>query len=172
MGNIHQTELWHDMFVVLGTSAAALVGLLFIVTSLHLSRIINDPILHDRAFNNTCYLLIILFETLLMLMPQPLLVAGAEIVFLNLVGLSLLLRIPLRIFKNKESYRRSGGHIHRLLVFLIGLLLGLAGGVVLMKQLDWGIYLVTASSIILLTMVVYGAWLIMVGIGKMEKLTE
>ena len=115
MGNVHQTELWHDMLVVLGTFAAALVGLLFIVTSLHLSRIINDPILHDRAFNNTCYLLIILIETLVMLMPQPLLVAGAEIVLLNLVGLFLLLRIPLRIVKNKKNYRRSGGHIHRLL---------------------------------------------------------
>jgi hypothetical protein len=31
----YQAELWRDMFVVLGTSSAALIGLLFIATSLH-----------------------------------------------------------------------------------------------------------------------------------------
>jgi hypothetical protein len=63
MGNAYQSELWRDMFVVLGSSAAALIVLLFIATSLHINEIINNPILHRRAFNNTRYLLIILIET-------------------------------------------------------------------------------------------------------------
>ena len=35
----YKPELWHDVFVVIGTSAGTLVGLLFIVMSLHIERI-------------------------------------------------------------------------------------------------------------------------------------
>ncbi len=48
--------------MVLGTSAAALVGLLFIATSLHLKEIVNNGVLQRRAFNNTCYLLLVLVK--------------------------------------------------------------------------------------------------------------
>ena len=60
MENAYQPELWHDFFVVLGSSSAALIGLLFIATSLHLGEIVNDPILRRRAFNNTLFLLMAL----------------------------------------------------------------------------------------------------------------
>jgi hypothetical protein len=33
MENAYQPALWHDFFVVLGSSSAALIGLLFIATS-------------------------------------------------------------------------------------------------------------------------------------------
>ena len=41
MGNVHQPELWRDLYVMLGTSSAALIGLLLVVTSLHLDEIVN-----------------------------------------------------------------------------------------------------------------------------------
>ena len=43
MENAYQPELWRDLYVMLGTSSAALVGLLFIVTSFHLDEIVNNP---------------------------------------------------------------------------------------------------------------------------------
>ena len=49
MENAYQPELWHDFFVVLGSSSAALIGLLFIATSLHLGEIVNDPILRSYS---------------------------------------------------------------------------------------------------------------------------
>ena len=39
MGETYQPELWRDVFVMIGTTSGALVGLLFIVMSLHLDRI-------------------------------------------------------------------------------------------------------------------------------------
>jgi hypothetical protein len=92
MESAYQPELWRDMFVLLGSSAAALIGLLFIATSLHLSEVINNPSSRRRAFNNTCYLLIILVEALLLLMPQPMPILGAELISINLLGLWLPLR--------------------------------------------------------------------------------
>ena len=39
MEHANRLEMWHDVFVVIGTSAGALVGLLFIVMSIHLDKI-------------------------------------------------------------------------------------------------------------------------------------
>ena len=69
MENPHQPELWQNAFVVLGSSSAALIGLLFIATSLHLKKVVNNPVLYGRAYNQTRYLLIILVEALLVLIP-------------------------------------------------------------------------------------------------------
>jgi hypothetical protein len=169
MANVYQVELWRDMFVVLGSSAAALIGLLFIATSLHLNEIVNNPISHRRAFNNTCYLLIILVETLLLLIPQPMPVVGTELIVINLFGLWLPLKVISTLVKDKEGYRRAGGQIHRGSIFFTSFLLGIAGGATLTERLNWGLYLVTASCIILLVMVVFGAWSIMVGVGQVGK---
>ena len=86
MENAHQPELWHDFFVVLGSSSAALIGLLFIATSLHLGEIVNDPILRRRAFNNTLFLLMAFVSALLVLIPQPMPILGAELIAINLLG--------------------------------------------------------------------------------------
>ena len=42
MDHAYQPELWRDLYVMLGTAAAALIGLLFIATSLHLNEIVNN----------------------------------------------------------------------------------------------------------------------------------
>ena len=168
MENAYQPELWRDMFVVLGSSAAALIGLLFIATSLHINEIVSNPILHRRAFNNTCYLLIILVEALLFLIPQPMPFLGAELICANLFGLRLLLSFISNLFRDKKGYRHAGGAIHRGIIFVVSFLVGITGGATLIGHINWGIYLVAASAIALIVMVVFGAWSIMLGIGQAE----
>jgi len=168
MGSANQPELWHDLLVVLGSSAAALIGLLFIATSLHLKEIVNNPILQRRAFNNTCYLLLILVETLLVLIPQPMVILGAELIALNLLGLWLPVRFVSTFFRNKEAYRLAGGQIHRAAIFIASFLIGIAGGVILTQRLNWGVYLVVVSCIIFLVRVVFTAWSIMIFVGTLE----
>jgi hypothetical protein len=169
MENVYRPDALHDLFVVLGSSASALVGLLFIATSLHLKEVVNNPALRRRAFNNTCYLLIILVETLFVLIPQPLIILGAEVICTNLVGFWLLFGFVSAFFTNRESYKRAGGGFHRAIIFIAGFLLGIVGGIILIRQLNWGIYFVIASSIILLVRVVFSAWSIMVRIGESEN---
>jgi hypothetical protein len=60
MGDGYRPELWHDAYVMLGTAAAALMGLLFVVTSLHLNEIVNSPVYRLQARNNSFYLLMLL----------------------------------------------------------------------------------------------------------------
>jgi hypothetical protein len=165
----YQPELLRDVFIMLGSSSAALIGLLFIAASLHGKEVVNNPVFYRRAFNNTCYLLIIFVEALLILIPQPIHILGAELVAINFVGLWLPLRFVYIFFENEEGFRRGGASFHLAIIFSASFLLGITGGATLIGQLNWGIYLVAASCIILLVQVVLSAWSILVGVGQLQK---
>lgn len=163
----YEPALWRNVFIMLGSSSAGLIGLLFIASSLHIKEIVGNPVFHRRAFNNTCYLLIIFIEALLILVPQPVQVLGAELIAINLVGLSLPLRFIYLFFQNENVFRRGGGSLFLGVVFSASFLLGAAGGVVLFAQLGWGICLVAASCGVLLIKVVLAAWSILAGVGHL-----
>src|SRR3989442_15518690 len=40
---------WHDYFIVVGSGAAALTGLVFVAMTLHLDDIVSDPVHRHRA---------------------------------------------------------------------------------------------------------------------------
>jgi hypothetical protein len=109
MGNEFQPELWRDLYVMLGTSSAALIGLLFIVTSLHLDEVVNNPALRLRARNNTIHLVAMLVETMLILTPQPMPILGAELAAINLLALQLPLSFAYKYFyKDRKTGKRGG----------------------------------------------------------------
>ena len=170
MSRSFQPELWRDIYLMLGTSSASLIGLLFIVYSLHLDEIKSEPVFRIRAHNRTLYLLVMFIEAVLILLPQPTVVCGAELVAINLFGLWFPLKHAFLYFRsNKQiSYGRSGWAISRAIKYIIAFLLGIAGGAAQIRQMDWGIYLVTASSVSLLVLVVLNAYSIMVGADQME----
>ena len=62
----------HELYLMLGTSSAALVGLLFVATSLHLAEIANEDLYRLRAQYTTLILLSTLLVAIAVLMPQPL----------------------------------------------------------------------------------------------------
>ncbi len=165
-----QPELWRDLYVMLGTSAAALVGLLFVVTSLHLDEIVSNAPYRIRARNNIFYLVIMVVEAALVLTPQPMTVLGAE--FLVICGALLVfhLRTMYRFhFKDKTLGRSGGFLLFPAIRFVTTDLVGIAGAVALIARSAWGIYLITACYIMFLVSVVLNAWTIMLGIGVSEK---
>jgi hypothetical protein len=173
MENAHLPELWRDLYVMLGTSSAALIGLLFVVTSLHLDDVVKNPVFRVRAYSGTLYLLTLLVEAELILVPQPIPMLGTELVAINLLGLWLPLSNIYRYFyKNKQISNRGGLAIYRALTYIIAYLLGIAGSIALIEHLNWGMYLVTASYTLALVGVVLGAWAIMMGIGQTEKMKK
>jgi len=170
MEHTYQPESWRELYVTLGSAAAALIGLLFVATSLHLDEIVNDPVYRVRARNNSIYLLMVLVEAAFILSPQPIGFLGAELVVINLFMLPLPLRNVYNFFyKDRKLSGRSGWRIYRAIAFVSGLLLGAAGGICLIKGLSWGLHLVTASCITFLVTVAMNAWSIMLGVGRSEK---
>ena len=65
MPSAYHPEAWHELYVTLGGAIAALTGLLFVATSLHVEKIAITPHWGRRAFTNTFALIGVLIECLL-----------------------------------------------------------------------------------------------------------
>src|SRR5262245_32043132 len=155
---------------MLGTSSAALIGLLFVATSLHLGEVMSNPAFRIRAYNATLYLLTLLVEAALILVPQPVPFLGAELTVLNLVGLSLPISTTYTfVFKHRIISRRGGMKMSRVVTLSVAYLLGVAGGIALIQGSHRGMYLVSVSYITLLVAFVLGTWSIMLGVERMEQ---
>jgi hypothetical protein len=173
METVYRPELWRDLYVMLGTSAAALLGLLYVVTSLHLDEIVNNTAYRMRARSNSIFLIIMLAEAALILTPQPMALLGLELAAISLFGWSFPIRNSYQFYyKDCDFGRRGGLSPYRALAFHGSFLFSFAGGVCLIESLNWGMYLVTASYIVLIIAVAMNAWAIMLGVGQDEKLTK
>jgi hypothetical protein len=165
----YRPELWRDLYVMLGTSSAALLGLLFVVTSLHLDDIVNNPGYRRHARSNSVYLIMTLVEAALILTPQPIWSLGAEVIAINGFGLMIPINNLYFIYKNRSSARRGGFAVYRSYVFIASFLAGIAGGIGLAIGAEWGLYLVTAAYVSLLVSVSLNSWSIMLGVGEMDR---
>jgi modulator of FtsH protease len=169
MEPVYRPEQWHDLFVMIGTSSGALVGLLFVVISLHIEQIIertdaNMRMTVEGARNNTYHLLTVLVEAACVLTPQPALLLGLELVAINLFGLRLPLMIVRRYVDKQVTISEHGKFPTRLIVTVAGAyLLGIAGGGAVIAHADWALYLVVLSCLIKIVRTVLTAWMLMFG---------
>jgi modulator of FtsH protease len=165
----YRPDEWRDLFVMIGTAAGALVGLLFVVISLHIERIIdrsdaNMRMTVEGARNNTYHLLTVLIEAAIVLAPQPPLLMGAELIAVNLFGLRLPLSIAARYLGQNVTISERGGFPTRLILTIIGAyLLGAAGGAAVALRAEWALYLVALSCMIKIVRTVLTAWMLMFG---------
>jgi hypothetical protein len=163
-------QAWHDLYVMLGTSSAALIGLIFVATSLHLGDVLNIRAFRARAYHATLYLLTLLVEAVLILVPQPIPVLGAQLCALNLVGLWFPLTTAYSYFyRDRAGSHRAGLMMSRTVTYSAAYLLGLTGGIALLASYHWGMYLITASYTTILVTVVLGTWAVMLGIGQAQR---
>jgi|RhiMethySRZTD1v2_1073278.scaffolds.fasta_scaffold46917_4 hypothetical protein len=166
-------DAWRDLYVMLGTSAAALIGLLFIATSIHLGEVVSNPGFRVRSYNQTLYLLTLLVEAVLILVPQPVPLLGAGLMVLNLVGLWFTISTSYTfLYKLRDDSRRGGMKISRAFTLSGAYLFGIAGGIALIQSSHWGMYIVTISYTTLLATVVLGAWSTMLGIEQRQLAAE
>jgi hypothetical protein len=169
MEHVAKLGSWGELYVMLGTSSAALIGLLYVVTSLHLDEIVNNPVSRRHARSNSLYLIITVVDAALVLTPQPDLFLGIELTLLNFIGLAIPLRNIFVILADWRGAHRAGFALHRSLIFAFAFAAGAAGGALLATGSIRGLYMVTASYVALLVSVTLNAWAIMVGIGLTEK---
>jgi hypothetical protein len=154
---------------MLGTSSAALIGLLFVATSLHLAEIANQEIYRLRAQYTTLLLFSTLLAATAVLMPQPLRILGIECLAINLWGLSFPITLLAKAAKIPGARGRGGFSVRRAEFFIFGYVVGLVGAGALAAGREWGMYAITASYASLLIASVWNGWMIMQGIGRGER---
>ena len=167
METAHHLESWRDLYVMLGTTAGALIGLLFVAMSMHLDLMVGNPIFRLRARNNTLHLLIMLVQAGLLLAPQPMSVIGAELVVINLIGLHLPLTFAYTYFVTRKAIRRTFP-IYPFVTYTSCYCAGLIGSVALILHAPWGMYFISASYMTVLVAVALNGWIILLGLGLAE----
>jgi hypothetical protein len=160
---------WGELYVMLGTSSAALIGLLFVATSLHVQEIVANAIYRTLARSSSMYLLATLAEAACVLTPQPAHALGIEIAVLNLAALLVVGRNFRHFLSHPDVSQHGGLRVYRGLLFILAFLVGIAGGLALFAGRDWALYLVTASYVVVIVAVALTAWSIMLGVGHGEK---
>ncbi|HEV2562013.1 MAG TPA: hypothetical protein VGT78_07710 [Rhizomicrobium sp.] len=172
MESAYHPELWRDLFFMIGSAAGALVGLLFIVVSLHIDKIneladYNMRVTLEGARFNTMHLLTVLVEAAAVLTPQPLSFLGIELIVINLFGLRLPVTIIYKYFDKHITISARGGFPTLLIATIItAYLLGAAGGATLFGHPNWGLYLVTISCLTKIVRSVLTAWVLMFGVKR------
>jgi hypothetical protein len=164
-------ESWHELYVMLGTSSAALIGLLFVATSLHLREIANQDIYRLRAQYTTLILLCTLLVATAALTPQPMRILGIELVAIHCWGLSFPLILLTKALMMRSA-KRGGFSVHRAEFFIAAYVVGIAGAAAVTAGRDWGMYGVTLSYTGLLFASIWNGWTIMQGIGRGEGLRK
>jgi hypothetical protein len=173
MENTFQPESWRDLYVMLGTSAAALIGLLFVAASVRISEAKDRPIFRMRSRSITLHLLAMLIQAMAVLTPQPMFFLGAEVIAINLCGLWLPVRfLYTMIRRHRSEQRREGVTVFRAASVIAGYLLGVAGGFALVNSMPWGMHVITVSYAIILVFITMTAWLIMFGADTKVETTK
>jgi hypothetical protein len=160
---------WNELYLMLGTSSAALIGLLFVATSLHLAEIANEEIYRLRAEYTLLILLSTLVQSAAVLMPQSMKILGLELLAVNLWGLSFPVTLLSKAVKIPGARGRGGFSVRRGTIFIVGYVIGIIGAGAVAAGREWGMYGVTVSYTLLLVISIWNGWMIMQGIGRGEK---
>jgi hypothetical protein len=106
--DIFHPEQWHDFFLLVGTGAATLTGLIFIALTIHLRTITQDMVHRGRALSSLNGLVVIFLQCSFILLPQQKhTIIGFELLLLALVGFAVFF---------------ISGHISGLYIAAIGIL--------------------------------------------------
>jgi hypothetical protein len=153
---------WHDLYLMAGTVAGGLTGLIFVAVSLQLETVLADRWHRGTAGSSLLALMSVVVISGALLVPdQPRVAVGAEVTILAvaspLYNLVALLHLP-------SSNRAIA--VVKLVVGIIGGLLAVTAGISLLIGAGGGLWLLLPAAAIALTSSVLNAWRLMVDIAE------
>jgi hypothetical protein len=160
--------LWHDLFSVFGTICAALFGLFFLGLSLHVRRVMQDPVL---AFRSRSYLQGLgagIIVSVFALVPgQATALLGVELLLTYLVLVGLFLRPWLRMRGGRPHLGRLSRFWEVLVTLSIALAVG--AGANLIVGAGPGLFLVVPVLVTTICQAAWGAWTVLLGDTSLMK---
>ena len=163
MENAYRPEAWHDLYVMLGGSAAALAGLLFVAISIHLDDVLKVPFLRTFARNNTMAMIVLVVRAAAILMPQGHGMLAVELILLDGFGVVMASRVLI------HGRHMPRGRKFRAAATVLSSALGAAGAVSLVAETGGGMYLVTAAYLMLFCIIISSAWALMTGVYQADR---
>lgn len=164
-------EQWHDFFLLAGTAAVTLVGLLFVALSLNLDVLIHDTKAHllQHARSTLLSFTYVLFVSLISLVPgQGLRLIAVNVFMLSAISLGVHLfgayRARRKSTSAEENFMRRRGR-----TLVVGYVLGIGVGVALAVDHDpqW-MYWMVGLVCMMLGNAAGSSWDLLVRVGKLK----
>ena len=165
-------EHWHDFFILAGTAAATMMGLLFVSLSLHIEVVVADRKAHlaviaREAFAN--FLVVLLLSLLMLSHTQSQRSMGVALLMIGAVRLAQFgLRTARSLGHDPREPKPSRGYVvlRFVMPLLSYLLLALAGVLALLGDPDGALGLATLSTILLIADAARCAWDLLARVGR------
>jgi modulator of FtsH protease len=154
---------WRDFGVGLVSASAALLGLVFVVVSIHLRAVVDDPVLRRRAEIMLGLLAATFAASAALVIPgQNRQALGIELMPIALIYIGLSALATLRATRSTRGVSRD-----RLARFVLGELsavLVFAGGLGLVVHALGGAYLVAAGIVLGVLSAMLAIWMLFLGL--------
>jgi len=159
---------WRDFGVGLVSASAVLLGLVFVVVSIHLRAVVDDPVLRRRAEIMLGLLATTLAASAALLIPgQSRQALGIELMPIALVYICLSTLATLGATHSSRGVSRD-----RLVRFVLGELsagLIFLGGLGLLVHALGGAYLVAAGIVLGVLSAMLAIWMLFLGLGFEQR---
>ena len=162
--DIYRPEQWTDFFILVGTGAVTLTGLVFVAMALNLKVIAVDATHRYRAINTLSGLALVFMRCALVLMgAQKHRSIGAELFVVSALSMAIFLRGYTRAIKMSNGLRLSriigGSVVH--LTEMIGAALFFFGHLP-------GLYVAAIAMVANTCYMITAAWLLVMGIADQK----
>jgi len=168
-------EQFHDFFLLAGTAAATLMGLLFVSISLHLEMVVHDRGRHlnAMAWESFYGFIEVLAISLMFLVPEtPLRMLGIQLITLGSIRLGIMLINSRHLLGPGDAVVTRKVLIRRFLPHVVAnVFLILVGRKLITGTMDSdGVSMLVTTIILLIITATGSAWDLMIRIGRLKML--
>jgi hypothetical protein len=168
VGDIFRPGQWTDFFLLVGTGAVTLTGLVFVAMSLNVKVIAIDATHRNRAINTLTGLALVFMRCALVLMgAQNHRSIGAELFVVSGISAAVFIRGYAQAIRMSDGLRLSrivgGGLVH--FAEMIGAALFFFGSLA-------GLYIAALAIVINTCYMITAAWLLVIGVVEQKTETE
>ena len=161
---------WHDFYILAGTSAATLVGLLFVGLSLHLRIVIASSEVRSLARVTLANFGAVLLVSLFMVIPQDQSTAALELIGSGLASLAIITPSVIGAARSGGSTLQMRRRDRARLVLRFGLsgasyLAIIVAGILLLSSLPSAFTWLVVATVVLLIISLRNTWDLLVTVG-------
>lgn len=172
---LHMMEGWHEFYLMTGTAAVTLTGLLFVSLSIHLDVLLHDRRAHllDLARQTLLSFVYVLILSLMFLVPPStprllaLTVVASSIVFGGVAVWGLVKEV-----RTRETGLRRGSLFRRRMLQIVAILLVFYAGFLLWFGIGGGAFMMIGPLCMLLGNATGSAWDLLVQVGRLKANEE
>lgn len=164
----YRPDQWHDFFVTVGGGAAALTGLVFVAMSLNLGVIAQDATHRYRAIGTLAgFAAAFVICALAVMGGQNHVAVGIE--WALVAGIAAFVYVYGYIMARRTGASSVGLQLNRVMSGTACYAAEVAGAVVLSLGYVAGLYVAAVAMVVMLTYMISGAWLLIVGASDYQS---